>query len=282
MDAYYNNKIKFVIEEHMGKSALISQHFHSIYEIYYLLEGEIEYFIYDKIYTIKAGDIVIIPPNTLHKTVNSNSAKRKRLLIYLDRSYLSEYSDDELLLWDSVSIVRTDSLERTNRIFDELLAEYQNGKDVVLMKALLCELIILLKRKTERKNYIIESTASSRRISEVITYLNESFNTKITLESVANHFYMNPSYLSRSFKKHTGISFSDYLLKYRIKKALAEMMDSTTNITQIAFDVGFNSTNHFCKAFKKVMKISPLQYKKTILLKSKIKNDFVLKRSYFE
>lgn len=111
----------------------------------------------------------------------------------------------------------------------------------------------------------MENSVTSQLISEVITYINSHYNFKITLDQTAKLFFTNASYLSRTFKECTGLSFSDYLTNFRIKKALEFLLETDNNITQIAFDVGFSSTNHFCKVFKTVMNTSPLQYKKICL-----------------
>ena len=181
-----------------------------------------------------------------------------------NRSFLKKFDEKDLLLWDNVSIVHTDKIERISIIFNELLAEYKTEQNATLLKSLVCELVILLRRKKEIKEKTIENSISSKRIYEVISFLNSDYYTKITLEDTARQFFVNPSYLSRTFKECTGLPFSDYLLKYRIKKSLEMMLDTDKNITQIALDAGFASTNHFCKVFKSVMKISPLQYRKAL------------------
>ncbi|MBQ3181279.1 MAG: AraC family transcriptional regulator [Clostridia bacterium] len=140
-----------------------------------------------------------------------------------NRSFLKEFDEKDLLLWDNVSIVHADKIERISIIFNELLAEYKTEQNATLLKSLVCELVILLRRKKEIKEKTIENSISSKRISKVISFLNSDYYTKITLEI---------------------------------------MLDTDKNITQITLDVGFGSTNHFCKVFKSVMKMSPLQYKK--------------------
>ena len=241
----------------------MNEQFHdNKYEIYYLVKGNVGYFINEKSYNVEEGDIVIIPPNTLHKTVPKNDQIRKRILVFLNENFLQEFNSRDVSLWKDVSIFHSEKGDRIGAIFNELLDEYKNKRNMTLLKALTCELVILLQREKDKKNKSTEGDSASNLITEIIAYINSSFHRKITLEETARLFFTNPSYLSRTFKDCTGISFSDYLVNFRIKKALEFLMETDRNITQIAFDVGFNSTNHFCKVFKAVMKISPLQYKK--------------------
>lgn len=87
-------------------------------------------------------------------------------------------------------------------------------------------------------------------------YLND-----LSLETVAEEFNTNPSYLSRMIKQETGLSFIDYLINLRIKKAIFIMDDPTIKIYQVAEMVGYSNQHYFCKAFKKVTGISPTEYR---------------------
>lgn len=262
MNTYYSDGVQFLIEEHTGHSIYTIQHFHKVFELYHLVQGEVSFFIDDTIYAIKKGDIVIIPPNTIHKTVDNGAKTRKRHLIYLDPSFVTEFQKYNLQFWNSPSIFHISDSERISHIFNELLAEYQSCQNEVLLKALTCELIVLLQRKKEGGDKLIETSPLAKRISDVVSYINSKYSSDITLESTAQHFTMSEGHLSRLFKENTGLSFCDYMRKYRVKKAVELMADPDKNITDIAFDVGFNSTNHFCKTFKAIMNESPLKYKK--------------------
>ncbi len=259
----------FEVDECIGPSLSgLPNHFHSdIYEIYYLVKGNVGYFVSEKTYNVVEGDVIVIPPNTLHKTVPKNDQVRTRIIINLNKSFLKEFDSRDILLNNDVSIIHSEKGDRIGEIFHELLEEYKGKQNVALLKALTCELIILMQREKDKKNKLVEGSATSQLISDVVIYINSYYNSKITLEKTAKMFFTNASYLSRTFKESTGISFSDYLVNFRIKKSLEMMEETDKNITQIAYDAGFGSTNHFCKAFKSVMGESPLQYRKKHFLK---------------
>ncbi|MBQ4518481.1 MAG: helix-turn-helix domain-containing protein [Clostridia bacterium] len=262
MEKFFQENTKFTIEEHIGGSLATDRHFHALYEFYYLCQGEIAYFIDDKIYTVKKGDVIIIPPNTIHKSITLKNPKRKRILFYLDKEFLQEFPPAVDLLQTEAAIFQIGTQLRLQSIFTELLTEFNEEDNPLMLKALICELLILLNRQ-KTVSVLSESNVTSNRILDVVAYINEAYASELTLTAVANRFFMNPSYLSRLFKENTGFTFSEYLNKYRIKKAVELLISTKKNVTEIAFATGFNSSNHFCKTFKSIMGASPLGYRKT-------------------
>lgn len=253
---------KFLLEEHIGYSSMTTQHFHEELEIYYLKQGEVAYFVDEAVYNISEGDVIIMPPTVIHKTVDTRHLPRHRILIDLPKMFCEQMREMGFEFWDSVSVIHTNQTERINQIFLDLLAEQAGERNPTLVTALVCELLILLRRKKESKESVVSDNAYSKQISAIIAYINQEYATDLTLEDISKRFFLNPSHLSRLFKKCTGMTFSDYLRKYRIKKAIELMEDSEKNITGIALAVGFNSTNHFCKTFRTLVNESPLKYKK--------------------
>jgi two-component system response regulator YesN len=83
----------------------------------------------------------------------------------------------------------------------------------------------------------------------------------LNLKVVADKFYLNSSYLSRVFKKGTGISFSEYLIKIRMEKAISMLKIQDYKAYQLAQIVGIPDPNYFVKCFKKVVGIPFAEYK---------------------
>jgi two-component system response regulator YesN len=78
---------------------------------------------------------------------------------------------------------------------------------------------------------------------------------------MAGYIGLDPSYFGKLFKKETGISFTDYLMNYRIEKAQALLRNTRKNISEICFSVGFNSQSYFGYVFKKKVNLSPKKYR---------------------
>lgn len=85
----------------------------------------------------------------------------------------------------------------------------------------------------------------------VVRYVSEHLDSGISLEKVASVIYKNSSYLSRLFKRETGLTFSDYLTRKRIEKARWLLTQTSMSIDDIAQSVGIPNTQYFYKFFKR-------------------------------
>ena len=105
--------------------------------------------------------------------------------------------------------------------------------------------------------------ASQDTVNIMVNYIHENFFLDITLQDIAsNILYMHPSYLSRLFKSKLNISFSKYLLQYRLevsKKMLLEYR--STSIAEIASLCGFSDCSYYVKQFKAAYNITPNFYR---------------------
>lgn len=95
---------------------------------------------------------------------------------------------------------------------------------------------------------------------KVFNYIDNT-NKEIVLSEAANYVNLSMSYLSRIFSKEMGVSFSNYINIKKIRRAKQIMGCSDLPVNEIAFNVGFNEPNYFCKVFKKFERITPTQYR---------------------
>ncbi len=159
--------------------------------------------------------------------------------------------------------------KRIETLLDQIVNEFyrdDENRDMVIIKSLIGLIFSFINRyNNENESFstaISEGVMPSGKITEAVKHINEYYADDITLASTAQILGINPSYLSRSFKSAMNCNFLDYLTNVRINNAINLLLNSDKNITEIAFEVGYNSSNHFCKAFRKVMGISPLRYRK--------------------
>lgn len=94
-------------------------------------------------------------------------------------------------------------------------------------------------------------------------YIRDHYNREdLSLREAAEAIKISPSYLSRLLRQETGLSFIDYLTQIRIKQAIRLLHDPTIKIFEIAERVGYNGQHYFSLAFKKVLGVSPAEYRK--------------------
>lgn len=105
---------------------------------------------------------------------------------------------------------------------------------------------------------------SKKRIEMAKKYIDRNYMEPITLNDVAEHVELNPSYFSSLFKKETGLNFTDYLLDTRIEMAKNLLLNPTVKVYEIGYKVGYEDAVSFGRAFKKKIGMSPKEYRKII------------------
>jgi len=96
-------------------------------------------------------------------------------------------------------------------------------------------------------------------------FINEHQTEDLTLTQVARAVNTSTFYFCKMFKKATGINFTDYLSRVRIEKSKNLLLNPNLRISEIAFEVGFQSLTHFNRVFKKVLGQSPTEYRAKVL-----------------
>lgn len=119
------------------------------------------------------------------------------------------------------------------------------------------------KEKTEQADKAKKQRASGQNPTYVAlaAYVNEHYMEDISPQSLAELFHINVSYLSQLFKKESGITYTEYLTNLRIKHACRLLGTTDAKIADIAEKVGFRDYFYFTRVFKKVMDMSPSEYR---------------------
>lgn len=99
------------------------------------------------------------------------------------------------------------------------------------------------------------------KLQNAIKYIKDNYSAKISLDAVAAKACMSKYHFSRSFKKATGTTYRDYLNRCRIEKAKDLLSNSSMQITEIAFAVGYTDITNFERIFKRIAGLAPSQYK---------------------
>ncbi len=100
----------------------------------------------------------------------------------------------------------------------------------------------------------------SPRIANIILYISEHFSEELTLQKIADDFHISPVHLSRSFKTETGKNIVSYINIIRIEKAKLLLTSGHYQVNEIAYMVGFHSSQNFYNTFRKIEGKSPAEY----------------------
>ena len=98
-------------------------------------------------------------------------------------------------------------------------------------------------------------------IRKAIDFIHRHKSQDISLDQVAEEVNASTFYLCRKFKKSTGLNYTQYLSRLRIENAKSLLADPNLRISEIAYDVGFQSHTHFNRIFKKLIGLSPREYR---------------------
>lgn len=98
---------------------------------------------------------------------------------------------------------------------------------------------------------------------QILQYIYHHYTTEISFAQLSRQFSINPSYLSQTFKRELGITFTQYLTDLRIKKAEELLRTTGLSIAEVGERAGFSQYVHFSKVFKKTVGVSPSTYRKS-------------------
>lgn len=99
----------------------------------------------------------------------------------------------------------------------------------------------------------------------VVNYISENIQEPLSLSKIANYFHVNPSHLSREFKKETLFNLTDYINQQKINLAKLFLLQNNHTVVDVSCMLNYNSSSYFSKTFKKVTGVSPKEYKNRII-----------------
>ena len=106
-----------------------------------------------------------------------------------------------------------------------------------------------------------EGNRASDSVSRVMMYINDHMTETLTVDYLAGLVYVSKSYLSRIFKKQTGMTIIEYQRQIRINSAKTLLVSSEASVEEISYTIGYNSPKYFCRAFRNCTGKSPREFK---------------------
>jgi len=124
-------------------------------------------------------------------------------------------------------------------------------------------LVIFAEQVAALSNQLIveRENAEPPAIMRAKAFINEHSAEELSLEQVAKAVNMSSFYFCKMFKKFTGVNFTEYVSRIRIEKARNLLLNPNLRISEIAYEVGFQSLTHFNRVFKKVLGQSPTDFR---------------------
>lgn len=105
-----------------------------------------------------------------------------------------------------------------------------------------------------------QNQVSRNVIDKAAQYMKEHYSEDLSLEMLADQYYLNPTYFSRMFRKYKGVTFTDYLIELRMRKAQELLLQGKYKIYEVSQMVGYKSDKYFYRVFKQYTNQSPTEF----------------------
>ena len=247
-------------DTHPAEYLMSKLHYHNSYEMFIMINGSTTMLVDDKLVPADKRDIIFLKPNILHK--NNGGAKHERYALHFTMNYLNTYFTDTAIN----SIIQNfdkDKLTFTSSAFagiHELLNKIEHNEKYAYLY--IAEIMSIVENK---KNIVQEKiNRNNSTVNSILEYIHSNYANISGLDDIANEIHITKQYMCQLFKKHTLVTVSDYLNNVRIKNACEMLRSSDMNVTETAMQCGYNSPMYFCKIFKKIVHMTPNEYKKHI------------------
>lgn len=240
-------------------------HHHDFYEIYFYLSGNVQFMVEDKTYSLLPGDILLIPPGTFHRAIVAPDTHDERIVLWIDRSFLSglyEPGEDLSICFQAGrNLLRPTVVERADiqGIAMELVNEYYGKKyasSLAALGRLVCLMVGLNRIALAGEGRIQSDTVSETLVSKVLSYIGSHYAENITLDSVADQFFVSKYHLSHEFSEAVGTSVYKYIIMKRLVAARQLIADGMSP-GDACHECGYRDYANFYRAFTALYGVSP-------------------------
>ncbi len=249
-------------------------HCHDITELAFVMSGTGKYRIEGQIYEISEGDLLIFKPGVHHQALYVPEAEvpATEFFVGFCDVQLAGREPGDVPLPGGGYILHTggELRQRIFRICSSMEAESTvcwQGRYHMLKAYLMQLLLLILKEQAQlpesMKGYSFESVNKKYVVEQIISYFEDHYHEKISLDTIAENMYLSPFYISKIFKSETGDTPIRHLIHIRLEKARELLVqEKDMSIQEVAAAVGYDDAYHFSKLFKKYYGQSPSRVRK--------------------
>lgn len=257
----------------------VQRHWHHNVEILKVVKGSYTVELNLEEYVLKAGDICFINSGELHQIEGKERDTIHNVLIFNPHILEFVYEDEVQEGFIEPFLAHVSSLPRIVGAEDELYGRISGLFDQAVglaleeksgwyfkVKLLLMEMLYEAGRSGRMVSLSSIQSASEKeridRYKRIISYMEEHFAEKVSLEQLAGEAQCNPQYLCHFFKEIAGVSPIQYLINYRIEQAREMLADTTKTVLEVSLDCGFENVSYFIRQFKKATGGTPREFRR--------------------
>ena len=250
-------------------------HWHPEIEITYVQKGTMCYKVNHMVYHLKEGDIVFNNSGALHSGTMENQKDcayipvtfDSRLIYGFFQSTVNSKYVDPVIQDSMLPAICIDQSEPWHKPFREYLLRIidldEKKPDFYELDITICLQSmwrLLLEHITYEPQTSRENSLEYDRIKKILSYIEENYQNKITLNDIAGHIHLCESECTRLFKRHMNTTLFAFLQEYRIERSL-EFLQADQPVSAVADKAGFSDPNYYSKVFAKIKGCSPREYR---------------------
>ena len=235
-------------------------------------EGEFEWFINNRRYLVKAGDMLLFHPADLRMPLLGT--RDENVLIYVlnfypDTALVGATLSDLYYAFARLSYIPADKAAPLLPHFERIRAELDRKDDPLaedaakaVLRLFLIDLIRVSRTELADHDAVPAKTVLShaRLIAGVIAYLRRHLSERLTIGEVAAEFNISESSLSKIFRGTLGMTFPEYIRRMRVMRVIDIVCDGSTGVLDAAMEAGFTSISGFYKSFSAITGTTPSEF----------------------
>ena len=266
----YNDRAALI--SYQDSPTRFSEHWHMSAEFILAMKDHSCYSVGKDIYQLNTGDVLLIWPTELHSVIDT--PEKASLILQFDDTIIAGNNDLSLSLpvIQSIHLISARDEPELNRRVAALMLDslrvfeskdfFQDTRIKINIYQIL---LTLCRHEMERSGSITDEGARSQMTLRVIrsacAYIARNCDRNLTQQEVADYAGFSYYHFSRLFKEYTSSSFSEYLARQRINRAVQQLGTTSVSITEIAYRAGFQSISSFNRVFRSYMHCSPREYR---------------------
>ncbi len=270
--------VRFVYKDTKSPQMELPHHLHDWHEIIYVYSGNGKMLVNHSFYEMKAGDLFLIPGNTVHRAFPDEHAPVTSTALFFSPALIQpmEWGEQGMLL-RSLETARRQKLYKfevpeagrstiaalLESIQDEMAHQMIHYQTAVRIR--ICDLLLTLDRI-----YMPETSALGDALvvpvwmRETLHYIDSNIADRgLTLSVLSKRAAITPSHFSRVFKQTTGMNVTDYVAVKRIMLAKELLVRTDDSISEICERCGMESESYFYRKFRQITGMTPRAYKRS-------------------
>jgi AraC-like DNA-binding protein len=255
--------------------SLFRLHSHDVMEILVFIDGECEFFCEGKTYSLRRGDVMVVPPYAVHKANVKDIDHYERIIVAVSPHLLADFISSSPSIQENIVYLKTQSsyvlhLETKNfqdiiSLLHEITYRIKNGEEhfSFTLHYLLFQVLQVIFNPASSILNLRNKDKQDQRLVSILEYIESHLtDPNLSLDNVSTYFHLNKYYFSHYFKKNMNLPFYRYVSLKRLSSALTMIKQNEISLENIALKCGFPDYSSFYRLFKKEYNLSPKNIQK--------------------